>query len=88
MSDSQRWMRIEMGVEAHRVRLEHLITVMGDLVAMQKMERDLVVELVAWLKREPKSDIEGILKEIVALLHVMGRDLPAAVARAVKTGEI
>ena len=80
------------------MRQEALITSMNGLLDVQEVIRDMIAELAAWLK-QPASNalpdlIQALLVETQAhradLAHLAAAiaELPAAVARAVKDGEV
>jgi hypothetical protein len=64
------------------------------LEADQQLKKDIVTKLVdleAWLKEPPKNDLGDLLKRLAAALEGVQQnmvELPAAVARAVLSGEL
>ncbi len=90
-------MTIEARLDRWERRQEAMISAVGDLATITGSTHTLVVELMEWLKAPPSNaipdlmgDLTGALRALAAAVEAQGHQiaaLPAAVARAVSTGE-
>ncbi len=91
-------MTIEGRLDRWERRQEAMISAIGDLAAITESTHTLVVELMEWLKAPPSNAIPDLIEELTGTLRALtgvveaqGQQiaaLPAAVARAVGTGEV
>jgi hypothetical protein len=75
---------VEEREEAIIASLHKILDVVEDI-------RDGQKELMDWLAKPPSSELPELLKALLASVHTISaqmNELPAAVARAVKDGEV
>ena len=79
-------------------RQEVIITSMNRMVDTMEVIRDMIGELAAWLKQPASNDLPDLLKALIVrseslseqVVQIGGKidALPAAIVRAVHTGEV
>jgi hypothetical protein len=79
-------------------RQEVIIASMNRLVDTMEVMRDMIGELAAWLKQPASNDLPDLLKALIVrsetvsdqVVQIGGKidALPAAIVRAVHTGEV
>ena len=79
-------------------RQELIILSMNRMVDTMEVIRDMIGELAAWLKQPASSDLPDLLKALIVRSESLGEQvvqlggkinaLPAAIVRAVHTGEV
>jgi hypothetical protein len=79
-------------------RQEVIIASMNRLVDTMEVMRDMIGELATWLKQPASNDLPDLLKALIArsetvsdqVVQIGGKidALPAAIVRAVHTGEV
>lgn len=84
MSDTERLARMER-------RQEALIGAIDGLVDVMTVNNAMLAELMAWMKEPPSTDLQDVLKAVLAAVEEMRAELhglPEKVARAVLDGDL
>jgi hypothetical protein len=82
---------VEERLDRWERRQETLIAAVVEVVGTLETIQDALAELAKWLEKPPSSDLPELLQALVASVHTISaqmNELPAAVVRAVKDGEV